>query len=130
MIRHFLNRVDAGDAPMSVAWALPLAAFALGIAIYWTAPTAPAHMGEVSDAEITHIITTHCVMCHAVKPKHEGFIGGEPPKGVVLDTLDGVRKNAPQIVIQAVHGRAMPLGNETGITDAERTALGAWIAQQ
>jgi uncharacterized membrane protein len=28
-----------------------------------------------------------------------------------------------------VQGRAMPLGNETNITDAERAKLGAWIGQ-
>jgi uncharacterized membrane protein len=48
----------------------------------------------------------------------------------MLDTLDDVRKNAAQILAQAVQGRAMPLGNETGITDADRATLGAWLAQQ
>jgi len=56
--------------------------------------------------------------------------GGEPPKGVVLDTLEGIKKNSAQILIQAVQGNAMPLGNETGITDNERAKLGAWIASQ
>ena len=131
MIRHFLNRVDAGDTPASVAWALPVAALALIAAIYWTSPTPQApQAGGVTDAAISQIVTTHCVMCHAAKPTHQAFKGAEPPKGVMLDTLDGVRKNAAQILAQAVQGRAMPLGNETGITDADRATLGAWLAQQ
>lgn len=131
MIRHFLNRVDAGDTPASVAWALPVAALALIVAIYWTTPTPTApQAGGVTDAAVSQIVTTHCAMCHAAKPTHQAFKGAEPPKGVMLDTLDGVRKNAAQILAQAVQGRAMPLGNETGITDADRATLGAWLAQQ
>jgi uncharacterized membrane protein len=29
-----------------------------------------------------------------------------------------------------VQGRAMPLGNETGMTDAERAMLGAFLTQK
>jgi uncharacterized membrane protein len=130
LIRHFLNRVDAGDTPQSVAWALPVAAIALGVTIWWTAPTVSTGSTKVSDADVLAITQQHCIMCHQAQPTHEGFKGGEPPKGVMLDTIEGLRKNAPQILIQAVQGNAMPLGNETGITDAERAKLGQWIAAQ
>ena len=129
-IRHFFNRVDAGDTPQSVLWTLPAAAVALGIAVWWTMPAPAPSAGTVSDAEVLAITTTHCVMCHQAHPTHEGFAGGEAPKGVMLDTVEGIRKNAAQILVQAVQGNAMPLGNETGITEAERMKLGAWIAVQ
>jgi uncharacterized membrane protein len=130
LVRHFLNRVDAGEKPSKVAWALPAAAVALLAAIVWTAPSRPAAVaGGVSDAEVLAVTRTHCVMCHQARPTHEAFRGGEPPKGVVLDSLEAIRKNAGQVMIQAVQGRAMPLGNETNITDAERAKLGAWIGQ-
>ena len=48
----------------------------------------------------------------------------------MLDSIESIRKNAQQILVQAVDGRAMPLGNETGITDEERAKLGAWIHAQ
>jgi ATPase subunit of ABC transporter with duplicated ATPase domains len=48
----------------------------------------------------------------------------------VADSVAGIRKSAAQVMAQAVQGRAMPLGNETGITEAERAKLGAWIAAQ
>jgi len=130
MIRHFLNRVDAGDTPQSVAWALPVAAAALGLTIWWTAPSSIAVDEKVSDQEVLRITQTHCVMCHQAKPTHEAFKGGEPPKGVMLNSLEGIRKNAAQVLVQAVQGKAMPLGNETGMTDKERAQLGAWLAAQ
>lgn len=131
MVRHFFNRIDAGDTPKSVSWTLPVAAIALVAAIFWTAPqSATMTSGTVSDAEVLKITQTHCVMCHQAKPTHEGFKDAEPPKAVMLDTVENIRRNKEQILIQAVQGRAMPLGNETNITDAERAKLGQWIAQQ
>ena len=38
-----------------------------------------------------------------------------------------VRANAPRIEAVAVASHAMPLGNLTHMTDAERAQLGAWI---
>ena len=42
LIRHFINRVDAGDDWSTFGWAAPVAAFALICAIWVTAPRAPA----------------------------------------------------------------------------------------
>jgi uncharacterized membrane protein len=128
MIRFFLVRTEAGEAWTKVAWALPAAAIALVAAIAWTAPRGSAATGTVSDAEGMKIVSTHCVMCHAAKPTHESFAGSEPPKGVILETPADVARHAQQVITQAVQGRAMPLGNETGITEEERARLGAWLA--
>ena len=130
MIRHFFNRVDAGDAATKVFWTLPLALLALAVAIWWTAPSTKSVSLKVSDADVLAITAKHCTMCHQAQPTHESFKGGEPPKAVMLDTIENIRKNAQQILVQAVDGRVMPLGNETGITDEERAKLGAWIAAQ
>jgi uncharacterized membrane protein len=40
-----------------------------------------------------------------------------------------LRINAARIQAQAVASHNMPLGNETGMTEAERQTIGAWIAQ-
>ena len=112
MVRHFLNRTDAGKPPSKVAWAIPAAALALVGAIYWTAPRSRAGGGAVTDADVLKITQTHCITCHQAKPTHEAFKGGEPPKGVMLDTVAGLRRNSAQVIAQAVQGRAMPLGNE------------------
>ncbi len=129
-IRHFLNRTEAGHPPMSVAWTVPVAAVALIAAIVATAPRRAGDGAAVPEAEAVRIVQTHCVSCHAAKPTHEAFRGNPPPKNVVLETMADLRRNAPGVMAQAVQGKAMPLGNETGMTDAERAALGAFLAQR
>jgi uncharacterized membrane protein len=125
--RHYLNRVDAGDDWHGYGWTLPIAAFALLAAVFVTAPrsTGSAAVGAVSDAEALAITTRHCVSCHAAKPTHESF--QEPPKGVTLQTVADLRRYADLIFTQAVQNRAMPLGNQTGMTEEERAELGQWV---
>src|SRR5262245_56929963 len=88
LIRHYLNRADAGEDWNRYGWAAPVAIMALLIAIFVTAPqlatprlATPAG-AAVSDAEALAISEKHCTMCHARKPRHESF--AEPPKGVAL----------------------------------------------
>ena len=64
-------------------------------------------------------------MCHARNPSHPAF--KEPPKNVALETVADMRRFAQQIYMQTVQNRAMPLGNQTGMTDDERDALGRWV---
>ena len=129
-VRHFLNRHDAGDPLGKIAWALPVAAIALGATIYLTAPRSAASFAgiEATDGDALRIVGMHCVMCHTEVPSREGFEA--PPKGVVLGTLHDIRLHADQIMAQTVYGNAMPLGNESGMTRAERDQLGAWLVNQ
>jgi uncharacterized membrane protein len=127
-LRHFLVRHEVGDPIAEIAWTLPLIGAALAAALWLTQPAQrSASAAAVSDAEVLTITHTHCVMCHAAKPTKEGF--AEAPKGVVLETADELRRYAIQIRAQAVATDAMPLGNETGMTEDERAKLGAWLAQ-
>ena len=128
LIRHFMNRVDAGDDLARFDWAIPIAVFALICAIWLTAPRAPAATGSVSDTEVLALTAKHCTMCHARKPTHESF--KEAPKNVMLESTADIRKYAPLIVTQTVQNKAMPLGNQTAMTDDERQQLGQWIAAQ
>ncbi|MEI9892122.1 MAG: hypothetical protein WDN45_18170 [Caulobacteraceae bacterium] len=45
----------------------------------------------------------------------------------MFDTPEHIQKYAPRIYDMAVASHAMPLGNETGMTDAQRLQIGAWI---
>lgn len=128
MARHFLNRHEAGDPLKEIWWTLPVAAVALVIALIMTAPEKRETTGSVADADVLRITATHCAACHAAKPTHEGF--PEPPKGVVLTDIGHIRQYATLIDMQAVKSNAMPLGNETGMTEEERRMLGDWIAAQ
>lgn len=124
-IRHYLNRVDAGDDWKNYGWAAPVAIGALMVAIFVTAPRAPQGGAAVSDAQVMAITHKHCVMCHAIKPTHESF--QEAPKNITLESVADLRKYAALIYLQAVQNKAMPLGNETGMTDEERNELGRWV---
>jgi len=129
-VRHFLNRHDAGDPLHKIAWTLPVAAVALGAAIWLTAPRADTSFAgiAVSDGEALNIVGKHCVMCHSARPTYEGF--DAPPKEVVLGTIDDIRRHAEQIMVQTVNGDAMPLGNETAMTPEERLLLGAYLTNR
>ena len=90
-----------------------------------TAPHADA--GTVADTEALSIVSKHCVMCHAVKPGHESF--QEAPKGIVLESVDDLRKHAATIYAQTVQIRAMPLGNQTDMSENDRATLGQWLKE-
>ncbi|MGE3146958.1 MAG: cysteine desulfurase, partial [Pseudorhodoplanes sp.] len=95
-------------------------------AIYVTAPASrPAGGAQVSDAEMLQIVAKHCTMCHAVKPTHESFT--EAPKNLVLQSIDDLKRYAPLILSQTVQNKAMPLGNQTAMTEEERVKVGDWI---
>jgi uncharacterized membrane protein len=91
-----------------------------------SASTVARAASPVSDAEALALAAKHCTACHSAEPTHPAF--GKPPKGIRLDSIEGLRRYAKEIVIQVVTERAMPLGNETDMTDEERNRLGAWAA--
>jgi len=129
LTRHFFNRADAGDEFNSYGWTAFAAAFLVAVAIYLTAPAPrPTISGGVTDAEVITIAQKHCVQCHAKKPTHESF--SEPPKNMILDNIGNFHRYAPLILTQTVVNKAMPLGNQTGMTEEERAKIGAWISAQ
>ena len=73
------------------------------------------------------ILQRRCVSCHAAKPSNPSFPA--PPSGITLEEPRRIHDLAPRIMVRAVITKTMPLGNLTGMTDEERAALGAWIAQ-
>jgi uncharacterized membrane protein len=91
--------------------------------------SAPAAFAQApappTDAEILALMKTHCVACHAAEPTHEAF--AKAPAGVLLETIPQIAANAARILTQVVVNRAMPLGNQTGMTDEERDRIAAWI---
>ena len=128
-LRHALVSHEVGEPFSGYAWTLPVVLVALFAAIWLTSPQERDTSGlDVSDVEVMAIVQKHCVACHAANPKNEGF--DAPPKDVVLENIDQLRRHSKQVVQFSVQTRAMPLGNETGMTDQERSQLGAWINEQ
>ena len=130
MVRHFFNRHEAGDPLAKIGWTLPVAAFGLAAAMVMTAPKSTSGVGAavVSDADVLAVAGAHCTACHAASPRHEAF--DEAPNDIHLATLADLRRYRDQIMAQAVHSQAMPLGNETGMSADERQKLGAWLVSQ
>ncbi len=132
-IRHVFNlrHKQANTVPaMALAAVLALASVSY---VTWekaarSAAPADATAGAAAGfASIQPILATHCAACHAAHPTNPAF--ATPPLGVVLDSYEHVRAVAPRIKKVAIDAEIMPLGNMTGMTRAERAALGRWIAQ-
>jgi uncharacterized membrane protein len=119
-VRHVFNlrgRGKAAGPAIAVA-----AALALASVTYVTLEKKGGASGQVQKltyAEIEPILATHCAGCHNVNP---------PPLGVALNDWAHVSAASARIKRMAVDSQAMPLGNPTGMTPAERQKLGAWIA--
>ena len=129
-VRHVINRHDAGDQLASFIWALPVAAVALAVAVWMTAPRIdPALAGmSASEGEALAIAARHCTVCHSERPAHQSF--DAPPKDIVLTSVGDLRRYAEQIIAQSVTTDTMPLGNETGMSLEERRTLGAFLLNQ
>jgi len=77
-------------------------------------------------AAVSEIVTSRCSMCHAAQPVWAGI--AHAPNGVMLDTPERIRAHARMIGINTVHSSAMPPGNITDLSLAERRTLAAWLA--
>lgn len=131
VIRHFYNSRHKGLPSPWWTWAV---AAACGLAIAAVSMLGPA-VGtrivgsaaptRVAFAEVEEIVTSRCSMCHAAEPVWRGIT--VPPKGVRLDSPGAIRRHAVQIGLNTVASSAMPPGNITGMTDAERRIVAAWL---
>lgn len=118
-IRHVFNLRGRGrPAGWAIGLAVVLAAASVTYVTLEKGSVATGPTENVTYAQIAPLIATHCAGCHNVPT---------PPKGVALDTYDHVRAVAPRVRAMAVDSQAMPLGNPTHMTAAERQRLGAWI---
>lgn len=75
-------------------------------------------------AQVRQVIAQRCANCHAERPTYPGF--ASPPANVLLETDEQIVRQAGPIHRQTVVSRAMPIGNLTQITEAERALIDAW----
>jgi len=110
-------------------WAIPafVVAAAIGVA-FWLQPESggSSAAGPVSFTRVQSIVRSRCVSCHAMHPTQPNF--SSPPAGVVLEASDQIVAQANRIKT-VVAAKAMPLGNLTKMTQAEREAVIAWVDQ-
>jgi uncharacterized membrane protein len=121
-VRHFFNVRHTGRT----AWWVPVTA-AAGIAAVAVAIRPGGSSGEtaVPFTRAQAIVQARCVPCHSAHPTKVN----SAPMGIAFDTPKQIASQARLIEQVAVNTKVMPLGNQTGMTQAERDALGAWIRQ-
>ena len=125
LIRQFFVLRHRGQ----VKWWLPAAGVALiATLIVLMAPkTVDAGGEQVSLDAVRQVVAQRCLACHSEQPTQPGF--AQPPKGVVLQSPAQIEQHAAKMA-ETVASGYMPLGNLTGITDAERQLIARWHAQQ
>lgn len=126
LIRHFFvarHKTAVAGRPAPWGWAAAGGAVLVALAV-WMAPapqaatSAAAPAAPPTFAQVQAIVEQRCTACH-----HAALA----QKGVALHTPELIRQHAAQIRQQAVVLRAMPLNNATGMTEAERRLIGAWV---
>jgi uncharacterized membrane protein len=129
VIRHFFNSRHRGKGNPWWTWAV--AAAGAGAIAWLTATGAPGmNIGSLPPppkfAQVAQIVMARCSMCHASNPVWAGI--DVAPDGVLLDRSDRILARARLIDLNAVRSQAMPPGNITEMTLAERRTLAAWFA--
>jgi uncharacterized membrane protein len=126
-IRHFFNLRHAGRTVwwIPVTAALAIAAVAVAIRPGDSGSGAGAAAPTVSYSQARTIVQERCVPCHSSHPTKVAAA----PFGITFDTAQQMHAQADAIERAAVESTAMPLGNATRMTQAERAQLGAWIKQ-
>jgi uncharacterized membrane protein len=123
-VRHFFNLRHQGRT----VWAIPVtAAIAIAVLAVLIRPQNESTAGTaaVPFATVQGIVDRRCAACHSLHPT----LVAEAPLGLRLDTPQEIRRYAPDVKGMAVDSTAMPLGNVTKMTKAERQLLGRWIDQ-
>jgi uncharacterized membrane protein len=123
--QHFLNRRHQGHTDWPVLAGAAALALAVAVAIAPPVGVAAAELSAADRAAVMPVIVSRCQPCHSRAPTQPGLTAA--PKGLVLETAEQVRANARRIYQQAVVTRVMPLGNQTGMTEAERDLLARWF---
>jgi uncharacterized membrane protein len=126
-VRHFFNLRHTGRTVWWIPVTAALAIAGVAIAIRPAGEGAAAKGGAVPFARAQAVVRERCVPCHSEHPTNSSF--SVPPKGIRFDTPAQIAAQADAIEQQAVVSKAMPLGNATGMTQAERDLLGRWLRQ-
>ena len=126
-VRHYFNLRHEGRTAWWIPATAALAVLVIAILIRPSTTSAPAASGTVTFTRVQTIIATRCAECHSMHPTNPAFTS--PPAGVVFDTPEEIAARKDAIEQQAVRLKAMPLGNITHMTEAERSELAAWFDQ-
>ncbi len=123
---YFVARHKGSASPLPLLLAvLILALIAAAIVPPPPPPVAATQLTPAAHfANVRQIIKHRCVSCHSSTPTYAAFSAA--PAGVQLDTDEQILATADKIYQQVVVIGAMPIGNLTEISDAERDIIRRW----
>ena len=127
-VRHYFNLRHRGRDAWWILASAAAGLIVLAIVIRPAAISATAGGPPPPFAQVEAIIANRCAPCHSLAPTEPGY--DAPPAGIVLETAAEIRADAPLIESVAVDSDAMPLGNATGMTRAERELLARWLSSR
>jgi uncharacterized membrane protein len=123
--RHKSHERGGRTAPWTALLGIAiLAATAAALAPQSPPPLAAGASAASQFAAIQQIVALRCAPCHAATPTQPGFTTA--PKGLKFDSAEAILTQEAVMEAQVQAG-AMPIGNLTGMTAAERTQLLDWI---
>lgn len=129
LIRHYFNR---RHLPGFQATPLLAGLALLGAMVLAGLPRAPGHAtaaaAAVSDAAAFAVVQSRCSGCHSAQPSQAGFSAA--PLGIELDSVEQLRRHADRVYSTTAVSRSMPLGNLSGISEAERELIAHWYQQR
>ncbi|MEL7150285.1 MAG: urate hydroxylase PuuD [Pseudomonadota bacterium] len=138
-IRHFFNTMHSRGGYRWWTWAVTALLFLAIIGLSMApmrdnydaaearalTPVEARYVEVAEFADAQAIVLSRCSMCHAREPVWDGMHWA--PKGVHLETVSDIARNAETIALQAGYSHAMPPGNLTYMTEEERATLIAWV---
>lgn len=133
-IRHFFNSSHAGRGRPWWTWVVTGALF-VGVVMLSAAERPAPPPADVSAAAARHLhargfedvqmaLLMRCVMCHGDHAAWPGL--NSAAREVKLDTPERIAEQARAVYLQAGASHAMPPGNRTYMTPAERAAIVTW----
>ena len=128
LIRQFFvmrHHWKLGRASHPLPYALVGVAILVGVIVLLKPqPAAPVEAAAaapaVSFAQVQPLVQQHCLACHGAQVQM---------KNVRLDSSELIAKNAQAIYQQVTVAKIMPMGNATGMTEADRALIGRWFQE-
>ncbi|MBM3679313.1 MAG: urate hydroxylase PuuD [Actinobacteria bacterium] len=124
-VRLFFNLRHGGRTIWAIPAAVAVAAAVVALVLRPDDRPAPPPGETIAFADVAPVIERRCVTCHATTPTQPGF--SSAAAGLALETQAQIEARAEDVAA-AVSARTMPLGNVTGMTDAERELVATWAA--
>ncbi len=126
LTRHYFNLRHRGLDVWPILLVAAGGVLALALLIEPSSPKPSAGETPVPFSQVQPIVAQRCAPCHSLHPTRVAAA----PLGIRFDTRQEIESQATLIDQYAVQTHTMPLGNATGMTQAERETLARWIASR